>query len=124
MTKLSPMFEKRVDYELNRRIIQTYLNDDSIFWKGMKGQKVNNWNIWINTNVLMTSLLAVNQTQRKPVIDKIVKSADDWLNWYGDDGGCDEGPSYWRQAAARLIRNPIFPKISWPKNESFVMELR
>ena len=104
MTKLSPIFEKRVDYELNRRIIQTYLKEDFKNWMGMEGQSVNNWNIWINTNVLMTSLLAVNQTERKPLIDKIVKSADDWLNWYGDDGGCDEGPSYWYQAAGRFIQ--------------------
>ena len=98
------MFEKRVDYELHRRIIQTYLKEDFKNWMGMEGQKVNNWNIWINSNILITSLLSVNQTERKPVIDKIVKSADDWLNWYGDDGGCDEGPGYWRLAGGRFIQ--------------------
>jgi hypothetical protein len=30
------------------------------------------------------------------------------LNWYGDDGGCDEGPAYWRQAGGRFIEYLYF----------------
>ncbi|CAG2180743.1 unnamed protein product, partial [Oppiella nova] len=92
LTKLSPMFVKRMDYELDRRIVDTFMNNDFKNWMGFEGQKVNNWNIWINTNILMTSLLTVNDTKRLDVIKRAVMSADNWLDWYGEDGGCDEGP--------------------------------
>jgi hypothetical protein len=103
------MIPKRIDYEINHRIIRPYLDRDDMGWMGLNGWKVNNWNIWINTNVLMTALLAVdNTTLRDQLITKTVHSGDKWLNWYGDDGGCDEGPSYWRQAGGRLIEYLYF----------------
>jgi hypothetical protein len=104
LTKLSPMFVKRMDYELDRRIVETFMNNNFTNWMGFDGQKVNNWNIWINTNILMTSLLTVNDTKRLDVIKRAVMSADNWLDWYGEDGGCDEGPEYWYQAAGRFIQ--------------------
>jgi len=104
LTKLSPMFVKRIDYELDIRIVETFMNNDFKNWMGFEGQKVNNWNIWINTNILMTSLLTVNDTKRLDVIKRAVMSADNWLDWYGEDGGCDEGPSYWYEAAGRFIQ--------------------
>ena len=97
------MITKRIDYELDRRIIQTYLKE-SFSWGGLSGQRVNNWNVWINTNVFMTTILTVEQNKTSEVINKIIKSVDDWINWYGDDGGCDEGPGYWYQAAGRFIQ--------------------
>ncbi|CAG2179174.1 unnamed protein product, partial [Oppiella nova] len=103
LTKLSPMFVKRMDYELDRRVVETFMNND-LSWMGFERQKVNNWNIWINTNILMTSLLTVNDTKRLDVIKRAVMSADNWLDWYGEDGGCDEGPSYWYEAAGRFIQ--------------------
>jgi hypothetical protein len=42
------------------------------------------------------------------LITKTAQSGDKWLNWYGDDGGCDEGTSYWRQAGGRLIEYIYF----------------
>ncbi len=103
------MIPKRIDYELNHRIIRPYLDRDDMWWMGLHGQKVNNWNIWINTNVLITSLLAVdNTTLRDQLITKTTHSGDKWLNSYGDDGGCDEGPSYWRQAAGRFVEYLYF----------------
>jgi hypothetical protein len=103
------MIPKRIDYELNHRIIRPYLDSDGTGWMGLHGQKVNNWNIWINTNVLITSLLAVdNTTLRDQLITKTAQSGDKWLNSYGDDGGCDEGPAYWRQAGGRFIEYLYF----------------
>ncbi|XP_054156814.1 uncharacterized protein LOC128955195 [Oppia nitens] len=104
LAKLSPMFVKRIDYELDKRIVEDFLHTDFKSWMGFEGQHVNNWNIWINTNMLMTALLTVNDTLRLDVIKRAVTSADNWLDWYGEDGGCDEGPSYWYEAAGRLIQ--------------------
>jgi hypothetical protein len=38
------------------------------------------------------------------IIDKTVKSTDFFVNQYPDDGGCDEGPSYWNEAGGKLMR--------------------
>ncbi len=35
-------------------------------------------------------------------VNKILNSLDKFLNGYSDDGGCDEGPSYWGAAGALL----------------------
>jgi len=98
------MITKRIDYELDRRIIRSFLDNSEMWWMGFKGEKVNNWNIWINTNVLTTALLTIdNQNVRYEVIEKAIKSADMFLNGYPNDGGCDEGPTYWVQAGGKLI---------------------
>ncbi|XP_054157345.1 uncharacterized protein LOC128955700 [Oppia nitens] len=104
LTKMSPMFLKRIDYELDRRIVYEFLHTDFKKWMGFEGQRVGNWNIWINTNMLMTGLLSVNDTLVLDVVKRAVTSADNWLDWYGEDGGCDEGPSYWYEAGGRFIQ--------------------
>jgi hypothetical protein len=94
-----------------------------MFWMGLHGQKVNNWNIWINTNVLIFSLLAVdNTTLRDQLITKTAQSGDKWLNWYGDDGGCDEGPSYWKEAGGRLIEYLYFMSSASGNQINFSLE--
>ncbi|MBC9930644.1 heparinase II/III domain-containing protein [Chitinophaga qingshengii] len=104
LDRYSPMINKRINYELNRRIIAPFLDRTDFWWMGFNGRPMNNWNIWINTNVLQTALLAVNDTDiRSRVIEKAVRSADFFLNGYPEDGGCDEGPSYWGHAGGKLI---------------------
>ncbi len=96
---------KRVFAELNKRIFQPYLTRTDFWWMGFTGQPVNNWNPWVNTNVLMTALyseLAADSVGL--IIGKTVKSTDIFVNQYPDDGGCDEGPSYWSEAGGKLMR--------------------
>jgi hypothetical protein len=38
-------------------------------------------------------------------VEKIISSLDKFLNGYSDDGGCDEGPSYWGAAGALLYES-------------------
>ena len=38
-------------------------------------------------------------------VEKILSSMDKFLNGYSDDGGCDEGPSYWGAAGALLYES-------------------
>lgn len=104
LDRYSPMINKRISYELNRRIVVPFLDRTDFWWMGFSGRPMNNWNIWINTNILQTALLAVNETDtRNRVIEKAIRSADFFLNGYPEDGGCDEGPSYWGHAGGKLI---------------------
>jgi hypothetical protein len=96
---------KRVFAELNKRIFQPYLTRNDFWWMGFTGQPVNNWNPWVNTNVLMTALYSgLTADSVGLIIGKTVKSTDIFVNQYPDDGGCDEGPSYWSEAGGKLMR--------------------
>jgi len=96
---------KRVFAELNKRIFQPYLTRTDFWWMGFTGRAVNNWNPWVNTNVLMTALYSgLVADSVGLIIDKTVKSTDFFVNQYPDDGGCDEGPSYWSEAGGKLMR--------------------
>lgn len=93
------MIPKRIDYEINRRIIQPFLNKTFDYMSASM-----NWNIWIEANVLQIALLNVEDaTTRNAVIVKTIKNTDNFLNGYPEDGGCDEGPHYWTAAGGRLI---------------------
>lgn len=102
---VSPMIIKRIDRELHKRILDPYRQRDDFWWMGLKGQPVNNWNAWINTNVLQTGLLAESDTAiLSELVEKVFRSTDNFINQYAEDGGCDEGPAYWNLAGGKLVR--------------------
>lgn len=101
----SKVINKRIELELNRRIFAPYLKYNHFWWMGFNAGLVNNWNIFNNTNCLQAALLAMRPSDSLNVFTrKILSSADKFLNNYPDDGGCDEGPSYWDMAGGKLIR--------------------
>ncbi|HEY6902349.1 MAG TPA: heparinase II/III family protein [Puia sp.] len=102
---ISPILTRRISRELHRRIISTYLHRDDFWWMGFHGQSVNNWNAWINANVLETALLTSTDTlELNQLLSKVFQSTDFFINQYPADGGCDEGPAYWSLAGGKLIR--------------------
>lgn len=101
--KLSKHINVRIRHELNRRIIQPYLERTDYWWMTFERSFVNNWNIWINTNVLKTFLLIEEDRERLGQgIQKIMQSADKFVDFYPEDGACEEGPSYWMHAGGEL----------------------
>jgi hypothetical protein len=124
LDKFSPIVNERITYELQHRIVEPYLKRTDFWWMGWGGRAVNNWNIWINTNVLQTALLGINETGiRNKVIEKTIRSADNLVNGYPNDGGCDEGPTYWGHAGGKLIEfidllnSASAHQLSWSNNE-------
>lgn len=98
------LFCNRLRYELNRRIIKPYLNTYDLWWMGYR-DSVNNWNPWINVNVLTVTAFAVEDTAtRKALAEKCTESIDHYAAGLPNDGGCDEGPNYWGNAGARLLQ--------------------
>ena len=101
----APVVNKRIDVELKKRIFDPYLQRNDYWWMGFQGQTVNNWNAWVNTNILQTALLSnLSSDSTMLVIKKAMLSTDKFINQYPEDGGCDEGPSYWGEAGGKLIR--------------------
>ncbi|TDW96859.1 heparinase II/III domain-containing protein [Dinghuibacter silviterrae] len=104
LDRFSPVLGKRVRYELTRRVIAPYLGRNDFWWMGFNNRVPNNWNPWINGNVLVAELLTgVHADTINLVLDKVLRSTDNFVNGYGDDGGCDEGPTYWSEAGGKLI---------------------
>ncbi len=104
LDRVSPMIRKRIEYEIERRILTPCLTRDDFGWMGFSGGRVNNWNPWCNSNWLACALLVEpDESRRIAAVAKIVRSLDYFFDAYDDDGGCDEGPGYWSRAGGSLF---------------------
>lgn len=105
--KIDPEISKRLYHELDKRIMQPYLKDDSFWWLAVnykEGDMINNWNPWCNSNALMTFMLLENDRQRlSAAIWRSIQSVDKFLNYVHSDGACEEGPSYWGHASGKVL---------------------
>ena len=100
----SPVLARRIEVELAKRLFDPYLGTDLMWWMGYTPHPVNNWNPWVNSNVMTAALLADPEAaRREKVIRKALASAQKFYDIYPEDGGCDEGPSYFGVAGACLL---------------------
>jgi hypothetical protein len=105
--KIHPLIAKRLKNEIKKKAVNPYYERNDFWWQGLDGSRsVNNWNPWTNHNML-TAILILEDEQSKKIegVEKVVRSLDVFINGYPDDGGCDEGPSYWGRAGASLYQN-------------------
>ena len=102
--KVNPLIAKRIRYEIRHKVLDVYDEREDFWWMGFEGQRVNNWNVWVNHNMLTTILLMEEDPERKAGnIYKTMRSVDKFIDYYEPDGGCDEGPSYWGHAGGALF---------------------
>lgn len=104
--KVTPQVSKRIAYEVDRRILQPYMQTDRFWWMAFNykpGMMVNNWNPWCNFNVLQCFLLMENEKQELvKAVYRTMVSVDKFINYTHSDGACEEGPSYWGHAAGKM----------------------
>ena len=107
LNEISPLICGRVRREIDRRILTPYLERDDFGWMGFRGSgRPNNWNPWINSNVLAAALLTeAEEARRQELVQKVLRSLDRFFVPHPSDGSCDEGPSYWGRAGASLFDN-------------------
>ncbi len=113
LNTISPLIVPRIRIESERRVLSPLLERDDFWWMGLEGQRhpttgrerrVNNWNPWIISNWLTAALiLEESDNRRVEHVEKAIRSLDRFIDPYPDDGGCDEGPSYWGRAGASLF---------------------
>jgi len=104
--KIHPLISARLKQEITHKALAPYYARDDWGYMGFSGGRPNNWNPWINYNMLTSCLLIETDPVKKSAeVMKILSSLDKFLNGYSDDGGCDEGPSYWGAAGALLYEN-------------------
>jgi hypothetical protein len=104
LAQVSPQIPARIVREIQARILVPNFTRDDFWWMGLQGGAVNNWNPWINSNWIASILLVEQDPQRRAeMLAKAMRSLDVFISHYPDDGGCDEGPSYWTRAAASMF---------------------
>lgn len=107
---VSPRLCERIEREIDAQILTPYLERNDFGWMGFRaradGRHPNNWNPWVNSNVLTAALLTEKDRERRvELIHKVLQCLDNFLVPYPTDGSCDEGPSYWGHAGASLFDN-------------------
>ena len=103
LDELDPIISAKMEYMLNDRAINNFLQIE-VWWGGASGERVNNWNPWILSNILFTAAVMCRDNGiRERVVSKSMRYLDNFLNCYAPDGGCDEGPAYWGAAGASLF---------------------
>lgn len=104
--KVDPEISRRLRHELQQKVMDSYLQNNSYWWmgRGQKGSTQNNWNPWCNRNALITFMLLENDRDTlAQAVCESMRSVDQYLNFINGDGACDEGPAYWTHAAGMLI---------------------
>jgi hypothetical protein len=109
LDSVSKLVRPRIQQEVQRRILKPGLTRNDFWWMGLNSglshrDKLNNWTPWICSNWLTsTLLLETDSEKRRQSVVKIMRILDLFVNGYPDDGGCDEGPSYWGRAGGSLF---------------------
>jgi hypothetical protein len=117
LDKVSPLLTERIAIEIDRRMIKVIESDPQYRWMGYVPNLIettlsyaeksflqrppNNWNPWINSNLLSCILLLEkDKTRRAKFVVQVLDILDNYIEPYPADGGCDEGTGYWGHAAA------------------------
>ena len=96
--------EARIRREVKARVLDPYLARDDWHWLGLSDPAhLNNWTPWIHANLLIASLLLDNKQHSISTATRAVAALDRYLDVVPEDGGCDEGASYWWRAGASLF---------------------
>jgi hypothetical protein len=83
----------RVDREIRRRVLDTYLDPTKLYWWH---SHANNWNAVCNGGVGMAAMLLERDADRlTAILLRVLHGLPAFLNGFTPDGGCSEGPSYW-----------------------------
>ncbi|MEQ7126764.1 heparinase II/III family protein [Actinopolymorpha sp. B11F2] len=94
---------QRLVDEVRTRILVPQRTVDSWVWFGRVRPHVNNWNPWINSNVLACSLLLDDDpADIQLTVERAVEGLEVFVGGYLPDGACTEGHSYWWRAGASL----------------------
>lgn len=100
--------EKGLCDNIKREIERRFLYPTLYNKQGWK-RNANNWNTWITTNWLQSVLICEQDKARRDAAFADIKQCLlTFIKGYPDDGGCEEGVSYWDCAGASLFESLYF----------------
>ena len=90
----------QMEYNLAERVVKPYIKYNDFWWMNCS----NNWNPWVHSNILTVFLLTQqNRDFFHKGIEKMFCEINSFYDVYSDDGGCDEGTSYWVHSGGALF---------------------
>lgn len=108
---VNPAIGQRMRQQLRERILVPCGAREDFWWMSLtphpifKTIRINNWNPWIVSNWLLTAaLIETDEAEFRKTVAKIVAVLDRFVAVYGEDGGCPEGPAYWKHAMSGLLQ--------------------
>ena len=106
LDKVQPLISERLRSNLQTRVLDPYMNRSDFWWQAFNANPntmVNNWNPWCNSNVLNCFLLLENDPDKlAAAVYRTMVSTDKFINYYHNDGACEEGSTYWGHAPGKL----------------------
>lgn len=105
LTEYCPEILKRIEFEIERRVVKPYLHHRDFCWMGYFSGGIGfNWTSWIISNLISVFLLVEKRRAvQNEGIRKMMYEIQTLYNRYQMDGGCDEGASYWYPSAGSLF---------------------
>jgi len=85
----------RVASEIRTRVLETFLDPrrQHYWWKTGS----NNWNAVCHGGIAIAAmLLETDPDLLVPILLMVLRDLENFIDGFTDDGGCTEGPSYWR----------------------------
>ena len=102
--RLSPDTLSLIRTAVRERIFIPYTETDDYRWMGSNGEKVNNWNPWINSNIIFCSaLICADMNEYSSLVVRACSFTENYLRSISDDCLCDEGVRYWNLSGACLF---------------------
>ena len=104
LDEVTPLIRRRVTGEIEKRILGPFMRREDFWWMGRIRSDLNNWTPWILSNVLYAASLEMHDPARfAELCDRAVRMLDRWVEILPDDGGCDEGTSYYNMAGGAML---------------------
>jgi hypothetical protein len=103
LAALSPALTERIRREVKRRILDPYAAGDTFGRSGWIAGG-NNWSPWCASNVMAAAMYLEDDPPRlAAMVFRLMQVVDRFINRYGEDGGCNEGPGYWGEAGGAML---------------------
>lgn len=100
---------------LERGVYPSLARCEEFFWFCHHNPRPSNWTIWCCANLILTTLLAENDTRKlADTIRQFLWTASRWAIHYPVDGYCDEGPGYFGVAGGMLANIVAFLSTAMP----------
>lgn len=100
LEQTSPSLREHIRRQVIERVIKPVEKRNGFRW--LSGE--NNWTPWCCSNVLGAALHFLDDPPRVARITaKLCEAVQRFIGNYPDDGGCNEGPGYWNQAAGAML---------------------
>lgn len=106
LDEVTPSINRRLLKTLQERILTPYRINDDYPWMGVgRGYRyINNWTVWIISNVLAVTALTVSDEEtRAKIIEKSLYYVDQFILGCPEDGSYMEGSGYWTIACGSLL---------------------